>query len=61
MTKAHLVEDTVEPLNCSKTDEDALDEALEETFPASDPVAITITPAEKAGVCRLLSSSDTKK
>lgn len=28
--------------------EDALDKGLEETFPASDPVAITITPASAA-------------
>ncbi|NDI84222.1 hypothetical protein [Undibacterium crateris] len=28
--------------------EDALDTGLEETFPASDPVAITITPASAA-------------
>ena len=31
----------------SKAEEAALDEALRETFPASDPVAISITPEEK--------------
>ncbi|MFZ6849388.1 hypothetical protein [Undibacterium sp. RuRC25W] len=28
-------------------DEAALDEALKETFPASDPIAVTFTPVEK--------------
>jgi len=31
----------------SKAEEAALDEALWETFPASDPIAICITPMEK--------------
>ncbi|MFZ6753406.1 hypothetical protein ACO0KY_08535 [Undibacterium sp. Dicai25W] len=31
----------------SKAEEAALDEALWETFPASDPIAICITPVEK--------------
>jgi len=28
-------------------DEDVLDEALEETFPSSDPIAVTITKEER--------------
>ncbi|MFZ6862711.1 hypothetical protein ACO0K7_08760 [Undibacterium sp. Ji67W] len=31
----------------NKAKEAALDEALWETFPASDPIAISITPVEK--------------
>ena len=30
-----------------KAEEAALDEALRETFPASDPIAVTITPEVK--------------
>jgi len=39
--------------NADRAEEAALDIGLEETFPASDPVAITITPLKEVAIYRV--------